>query len=209
MKIGFSLVLVLILCTFSLFTANLYVLAKSKSFVYSELEKVPAQKTVLLLGTSKFLKSGQENLYYRYRIDACISLYKSGKVKLILISGDNSTSDYDEPTDMKNDLISAGIPEKNIYLDYAGFRTLDSVVRAKEVFGQESFIIVSQEFHTERAVFIARTRNINAFGFNAQDVTARYGFKTRVREYFARVKVLIDNVFDVQPKFLGEKILLP
>jgi len=177
--------------------------------VFSELDLVPEQKVALLLGTSKFIKSGYENLYYRYRIEACVALYQSGKIKAVLISGDNSTSDYDEPTDMKNDLIAAGIPEQKIFLDYAGFRTLDSIIRAKEIFGQQAYIIVSQKFHTERAVFIARHNQIEAIGFNAKDVTARYGFKTKVREYFARVKVLLDVIFHVQPKFLGEKIIIP
>jgi len=119
------------------------------------------------------------------------------------VSGDNSRKDYDEPSDFKNDLITKGIPEHKIFLDYAGFRTLDSVVRAKEIFGQTSITFISQKFHNQRAIYIANHYNINAIGFNANDVYNRH-----LREYFARSKAGIDLVFNVQPKFLGEKIII-
>ena len=106
----------------------------------------------LLLGTGKFLKNGCKNLYFFNRIDATEQLYKSGKIQYILISGDNSTKNYSEPEDMQAELIKRGIPADKIVLDFAGFRTLDSVVRAKEIFGQNSFIIISQKFHNERAM---------------------------------------------------------
>ena len=103
-------------------------------------------------------------------------------------------------------LIEKGVPANVIYLDYAGFRTLDSMIRAKEIFGQNEFIVVSQEFHNQRAVYIARQNGINAYGYNAKDVNKQAGLKTNIREYFARAKVFIDDWFGVNPKFLGEKI---
>jgi len=173
---------------------------------HSEISSVSPKKVGLVLGTSKYLKSGQVNLYYKYRINAVVELFKAGKIKFVLISGDNSTKTYDEPNTFKKDLISKGIPENKIFLDYAGFRTLDSVVRANKVFLEDDFIIISQAFHNARAPFIANHKNIKASAYNAKNVTAKYGFKTNLREKLARAKAVIDIVFSAQPKFLGETI---
>lgn len=183
-----------------------YISKVAKEQSYSELSEVPAKRTALVLGTSKYLTNGRINLYYKYRIDAVVALYKQGKVKFILISGDNGTRQYNEPISMKNDLIAAGIPEEVIFLDYAGFRTLDSIVRCLKVFGQKDVIIVSQQFHNERALYLANHFGLNAIAFNAKDVSTQYGFKTQVRERLARVKMMIDLVIGKQPKFLGEKV---
>lgn len=181
--------------------------ARSKIERFAE---VKPQKVALLLGTSKYAKGGRINLYYQYRIEAVAKLYAAGKIDYVLVSGDNSTVYYNEPTTMLNDLIAKGIPADRIVQDFAGFRTLDSVVRAKKVFGQTQFIIVSQLFHVERALFIARKKGIQAKGFCAQDVTASYGFKTKVREYFARVKMFIDlYLINKEPKFLGDPVQIP
>ena len=146
------------------------------------------------------------NLYFKYRIDATVELYKKGKIDFVLISGDNGNKNYDEPTDFKNELIRHGIPENKIFLDFAGFRTLDSVVRCKEIFGQNSITIISQQFHNERAIYLAKNNEIEAVGFNARDVSGRYGLKVKVREYLARTKVFVDILLGVKPKFLGEKV---
>lgn len=174
---------------------------------YTSTSAIPKTEVALLLGTAKFHKAGGGNLYYRYRIDAAAQLYKAGKVKAIICSGDNATRYYDEPTTMKADLVKMGIPEKDIYLDYAGFRTLDSVIRAKRIFSQSRITIVSQPFHNERALYIARHHGIDAIGFNARDVKASLKNKTRIREYFARVKTVLDlYVLKTEPKFYGDKI---
>ena len=182
--------------------------SETKDLVTYDIQKLPNEKVGLLLGTGKFLKNGCKNLYFFNRIDATEQLYKSGKIQYILISGDNSTKNYSEPEDMQAELIKRGIPADKIVLDFAGFRTLDSVVRAKEIFGQNSFIIISQKFHNERAIFLARKYGIEAYGFNAKDVNKYFGFKTKVREYFARAKVFVDFLLGVEPKFGGEKILI-
>ncbi|WP_370214466.1 SanA/YdcF family protein [Mesoflavibacter profundi] len=122
------------------------------------------------------------------------------------MSGDNSRKDYDEPSTFKSDLIQLGVPETDIYLDYAGFRTLDSVVRAKKIFGLENVTIISQKFHNERAIYLAENFNLNATAFNAKDVSNRYGFKTKIREYLARTKAVIDVIMNKQPKYLGPKV---
>ncbi|RXJ49405.1 vancomycin high temperature exclusion protein [Gelidibacter gilvus] len=206
MKFLKTLLFMVILVVAVLVISNYWIIYQAKDDVYSKVNDLPKNKVGLLLGTSKYRVQGGINLYYAYRIDAAVALFNAGKIDYILVSGDNETEYYDEPTTFKNDLIKRGIPEDRIVLDFAGFRTLDSVLRAKEVFGQESFTIISQKFHNERAVYLAKHFNINAIAFNARDVTNRYGLKTRAREYFARVKASIDVLFNVQPKFLGEKI---
>ena len=188
--------------------ANLYVKCKSADFLYGSLDSIPHNKVALLLGTSKYLSDGRENAYYSYRIEAAVALYKAGKVDYIIASGDNSQKDYDEPTDMKNDLVARGVPSERVYLDYAGFRTLDSVVRCKAIFGQGSCTIVSQAFHNERAVVLARHHDIEAIGFNARDVDAWFGLKTNLREFLARFKMVVDMVIGKDPKYLGEKVII-
>lgn len=190
-----------------LFTAHWLVSAEAKN-TYHNVEDLPEYKVGLLLGTSKYLSSGHRNLYYKYRIDAAVKLHQAGKVRYILISGDNGTKEYNEPRSMKRDLVAAGIPAERIYLDYAGFRTLDSVVRAKAIFGQDSLVVISQQFHNERALFLAKTNDIKAVGFNAQAVDLNYGFKVQIREKLARAKMLLDIVFGVEPKFYGEPIAI-
>jgi SanA protein len=189
-----------------IFWANHKIESEAKDFVTYDIQKLPNEKVGLLLGTGKFLSNGKENAYFFYRIDVTEKLYKTGKIKNVLISGDNSQKDYSEPEDMQAELIKRGIPKEHIYLDFAGFRTLDSVVRAKEIFGQNSFIIISQKFHNERAIFLAQHYGIKAYGFNAKDVNKYFGFKTKIREYFARVKVFVDFLLGVEPKFGGEKV---
>src|SRR5690606_36600778 len=171
----------------------------SKDKMYTEVNDVPKNNVGVVLGTSKYLQNGQSNHYYQFRIDATAELYHSGKVEFILVSGDNAHPSFNEPQTFKNDLVKTGIPEEKIYLDYAGFRTLDSMVRAKEVFGQESVTVISQKFHNERAIYLAEKRGLNAIGFNAKDVNLRSGVKVQLREYFARVKMFSDLIFSKQP----------
>ncbi len=174
---------------------------------FDDPDSLPGKKVGLLLGTSKYRAGGAINLYYRYRVEAAVRLFESGKVRFILISGDNATRSYNEPSTFRQDLIQSGIPAERIYLDYAGFRTLDSVVRCKEVFQEDDIIIISQPFHNERAVYIAQHKGLQALGFNAQDVPFQYGWKIQLREVFARVKTLLDiYILHTQPRFLGEKI---
>lgn len=196
---------VLFLLLFIIFAANNIIENEAKN-TYNSVQKIPSNNTCLVLGTSKYVKRGYLNKYYTYRLDAAERLYKQGKVKFIIVSGDNGSKHYDEPTNMKNDLVARGIPSKKIYIDYAGFRTLDSVVRSKKIFGQNSITIVSQQFHNERAIFIAKRNGIKAIGYNAKGVSKLYGLKTMLREKLARVKVLIDVVICKGPKFLGDPI---
>jgi SanA protein len=188
--------------------SNIAVNQTAKKFISDDLANVKPNNVGLLLGTSRNLKNGAKNDFFFNRIDAAVELYKSGKIKNIIISGDNSKTEYNEPTDMKAELVRNGIPDSLIYLDYAGFRTLDAVVRARDIFGQNSFIVISQKFHNERAIYLARKFGIDAFGYNAKEVQAYKGFKTKLREFFARDKMFLDLFFGVKPKFLGEKIII-
>lgn len=186
-----------------------WTVSDARHYTYDDVDAVPYNRVALVLGTSKYLIGGSPNHYFKYRIKAAAELYNNGKVDYILVSGDNATVQYNEPRQMRRALIQAGIPAKAIYSDYAGFRTLDSIVRAKEVFGQAHFTVVSQAFHNERAIFIARHFGIEAVGFNAKDPSAYQGIKTRVREVFARLMGLLDlYVLDKGPKFLGEPIVI-
>ncbi|MCB0734627.1 MAG: YdcF family protein [Flavobacteriales bacterium] len=186
--------------------ADTWVSNQAYDATYNQLDHLPANRVGLLLGTSKYGSGGHVNSYYRNRLKAAFELYTSGKVEYILVSGDNGSIYYDEPTTMKKDLVRMGIPEDHIYLDYAGFRTLDSVVRSKVIFGQTSITIISQRFHNERALVLARMNGINAVAYNAPDVGFRFGLKTQLREKLARVKLIIDLVTLKKPKFGGPPV---
>jgi len=189
-----------------IFFANYSIVTGSDSCISYSASKLPKVKTAVVLGTNKNLDNGNPNLYFKYRIDAATELYKAGKIDFIIVSGDNSVKGYNEPEQMKLDLIANGIPAEKIYEDFAGFRTLDSVVRAKEIFGQNKVIFVSQKFHNERAVFLAKKFDIEAYGYNAKDVNKYAGLKTNLREYLAKAKAFLDIWLGVEPKFGGHKI---
>jgi len=176
----------------------------AKTRVYDEISDIPHRQTALVLGTSPTGRNGKPNRYFITRINACADLFHAGKIDRIIVSGDNRHASYNEPEEMRKALVEKGIPDEIIYLDYAGFRTFDSVIRAKEIFGQTSFIVISQRFHNERAVFIAGKKGIDAIALNADDIS--YGFLTHVREWFARCKVFLDLLFGKRPHFLGEPI---
>jgi SanA protein len=178
--------------------------ASCSEYCYADMDKLPESETALLLGAAKITPSGVPNLYFAGRIDAAAKLFHSGKIKHILISGDNSRDDYDEPTDMKNALIERGIPETAMTLDYAGFRTLDSVVRAKNVFEKDKYLIITQPGHAERAVYIARKHGVDASAFYAAEPTQLQWLvkRNRKREKYARIAAWLDvNIFDRKPKF--------
>ena len=200
--LGLSFILLL----FFMILANYVVVKTAQDKTYFNVTQIPYNKVGLVLGTSKYLKDGQINGYFYYRVKAAAELYKHHKIDYVLVSGDNGQTTYNEPKEFKNALIELGIPSNRIFLDYAGFRTLDSVVRAKTIFGQEKFTVISQKFHNERAIFLAQHLNIDAIGFNAKDVNSLGGLKTKLREYLARVKAVWDVFWGVQPKFGGKPI---
>ena len=174
--------------------------------IYSTAATIPARDTGLVLGASEKLPDGRENPYFKYRIEAAAELYRLGKVKHLLVSGDNRTAGYNEPESMRKALIARGVPERAITLDYAGLRTLDSVVRAKEIFSQTKFTIISQRSHDERALLIARHFDIDAIALAAADVPFRSAVGGHIREWFARVKAILDlYILHTAPRHLGPK----
>lgn len=188
---------------------NVAITKTGNRFCYSSVDSIPHNHCALVLGTSKYLWNGKRNLYYTNRIKAAVELYNHNKIDFIIVSGDNRNRNYNEPITMYNDLVVAGIPKRKIILDYAGFRTLDSVVRGKDVFGQDKFTIVSQSFHNQRAIYIARKKGIEAIAFNTEDVTGTLTFKVQLREVAARMLVLFDMATSRKPHFLGEKVVIP
>ena len=190
----------------ALYSIDRYIV-KVGSTMYSSIKEVPQKKVALLLGTAKYMRGGGKNYFYTYRIRAAVELWKAGKVKAIVVSGDNGTKYYDETTTMYDDLVKAGIPAKYITKDYAGFRTLDSVVRAEAIFDLKDYIIISQKFHLERALFIAKAKGQKAIGFVAKDIPGTAAaYKMKAREYLARAKALLDvYILHTEPKFYGKK----
>jgi len=203
LKISGLLLIALILV---IFVCNIIISSTAEGQTYTDTDTIPANRVGLVLGTSNRLTNGSPNPYYTYRINATIALYKARKIEFVLVSGDNGSIYYNEPNTIKKDLINGGIPEHVIFLDYAGFRTLDSMFRAKFVFGLDKVTVISQKFHNERAIYIAKQKGLKAIGFNAQDISTSQGLKVQIREYLARVKVFIDMVLNTQPKFYGATI---
>ena len=189
--INFTVVLVffgvvIVLC------CNWWVLRVTRPRNYYHLQQLPSRDVALVLGTSKAVVGGHENLFFRYRMEAAARLYREGKVKRLILSGNNDSEYYNEPFDMRDALVRLGIPPEVMKLDYAGRRTYDSVVRCREIFGETRITIVSQPFHNARALFVANSLGLDAVAFAAQDVPDGYSLKTLFREYFARPKAMVD-----------------
>lgn len=177
-------------------------------YLYGRIESVPSNEAGLVLGTSHRARGGGGNPYFNHRIAAASALWHAGKVRYLLLSGDNGTLSYNEPREMRRALMANGVDSTRIVLDFAGFRTLDSVVRAREVFGQQRFTVISQRFHNERAVYLARHLGIEAVAFNAAEPPPNYGIRVWLRERLARVKVFIDLLLGTAPRFLGDPVPL-
>ena len=193
--IGFILALFIGIVTIA--SCNLIVIHSTKGRIYDNAKDVPYKEVGLLLGTSPRTKDGHANIYYTYRVEAAVKLYKAKKIGRILISGDGREKNYDEPKYIRRDLIKRGIPANKIILDKQGLRTFESVKRAKEVYGYSEFTVISQKFHNERAVFLAGHNDMDAIGFNAKDAPNQKGEsakRMRIRELLAKVKVFTDLI---------------
>lgn len=189
----------------ALLLLDLFISQKTKSSIYYSYEDLPYTPIGVVLGTAKYIKTGGINEFYKNRIEGAIDLYWLGKVDYLLLSGDNNKMSYNEPITMRRDLLKAAIPDSAIVLDYAGFRTLDSIIRANKVFDADNFTIITQEFHCERALFIAQYQGIKAQCFAVPSPTKMK--MVRIREFFARISAVIDLYFlHKEPKFLGPMI---
>lgn len=184
-------------CLAALLVCNHLVSANAKGRVFTEIDSLPESDVALLLGTSPRTRIGNRvNQFFAYRIDAAERIYKAGKVKTILISGaENNKEGENEVVCMRDSLVARGVDAHCLMLDGKGLRTLDSVVRAAKVYGLSSFVVVSQRFHNERAIYLADHLGLNTelvTGYCAEDATSSTAFLTYIREYFARVKMFID-----------------
>ena len=193
------------------FGGDCYVRLLAKGRAHDKLEEIQPGRPALVLGTSPYMTDGKENTYFHGRMQAAANLYHAGRVTFLIVSGDNRTMRYNEPLAMRKALEALGVPRDKIRPDYAGLRTLDSIVRVKEVFGQKQVVVVSQRFHLERAIFLARHFDVEAEGFVAEgDGTGAAYWRNWVRERLARVKMLLDlYVFDTGPRHLGPKEPVP
>jgi len=184
---------------------NLYFHRVAKNYIYSDINKIPSAYTALIPGSLVYGDSSL-SLIVRDRVDKAIELYKAGKIKRFLVSGDHGTKKYDEVNCMKRYLKEQGIPEKDIFLDHAGFDTYSSIVRAEKVFAVKNMIIVSQDYHLDRALYIANKKGFTAYGFVA-DKRKYPGMKSfKLREYLANVKAFFFVLFNLSPHFLGPEI---
>jgi SanA protein len=200
-----GLILFLILFSFILIS-NIWVVLSTKSKVLSDFNLLPDRGIALVLGTSHRLTNGLPNPYFQNRISTAGTLYRNGKVSHFILSGDNRTRYYNEPSEMKKALIKQGVPDSAITLDIAGLRTLDSVVRSKEIFGQNNIVIITQPFHCYRALFISNHFNINAVAMAADGPEDESWLGIHFREYFARAKAVLDlYVLNTEPTHLGNK----
>lgn len=189
--------------------ANITAVWASRGRIFTDVSNIPPTRVGLVFGTTDRV-GGRENLYFRYRIDAATEVWNAGKIETLIVSGDNRSRYYNEPGKMRQALVRRGIPADRIVCDYAGLRTLDSVVRAKEIFGADTVLFISQRFQNERAIYLAKAHGLNAYGFAARDVESRAGLKTRLREVGARVKMWLDVHFlNTRPRHLGEREELP
>jgi len=204
-KIAISFLLLLL----AFAAANLLMIHSARPYIYSDISALPQNDVALVLGTGPFTAKGNTNLHFTVRVEAASRLYKSGKVKHLLLSGDNHIRGYDEPTEMKNALLKLGVPESAMTLDYAGLRTLDSMERARKIFGQTKLTLVTEQFHAARSVFLARHFGLEPVVFCAEELPAMWTNNMRVREAGARVLAMLDvYLWHRGARHLGEPITI-
>ncbi|MDX2595110.1 MULTISPECIES: SanA/YdcF family protein [Streptomyces] len=163
----------------------------------------PRTEVAVVFGAG--LWDGEPSPYLAHRLDAAARLYRAGRIEVVLVTGDNSREDYDEPDAMRAYLAKHGVPARRIVSDYAGFDTWDSCVRAKKIFGVDRAVLISQDFHIRRAVALCEAAGVESYGIGVaakHDTTWYYG---GTREVFAAGKAALDAVFRPDPQFLGRK----
>ncbi len=195
--------------TWGMYEISRAVVRAADPYVFVTATDLPPNDVGLVLGTSTYTRGGGMNPLFAYRMDAAAILYRAGKIKHLLVSGANPDETYNEPRKMYQALIGSGVPPEAITMDFAGFRTLDSVVRAREVFGLSQYTVISQRFHCYRAVYIARRKGADVVAYATPEITRHLPLRTRAREFLARLQAVLDvRVFDTQPRHLGERVEL-
>lgn len=202
------IVLFLIISTIIYF----YISNFAKPYIYNDIYSLPTNRVGLVLGTSPFTSSGQTSRFFITRLNTAKDLIQDQKITYIIVSGDNETVHYNEPKYMRNYLLNIGVNDDLIVSDYGGRRTLDSVLRSNEVFNQSKITIISQKFHNERAIFIARKNGIQAIAYNAPYPYTNYyqnifiNSKVFLRELLARDLAIYDYLIEKKPAILGKSI---
>lgn len=191
-----------------IFSINYYIVKTTEDYVFTDIKKLPKVDAVIVLGA----KVSKEKLSYvlEDRLIAGVNIIYANKAEAILLSGDHGQKEYDEVNGMRKYIIRRkfNIQKEQIFMDHAGFDTYDSMFRAKEIFGIKSAIIVTQDFHINRSVYIARNLGINAYGFAVNEDMYKESVRLnwRVRELLTRVKAFKDVLIHSYPTYLGEKI---
>lgn len=188
--------------------ANLSVESATRDKIFTDVRKVPARQVGLVLGTTPRVH-GNLNPFFEHRLDAAAALFRAGKVRCLLVSGDHGTRYYNEVEAMREGLVKRGVPSAKIALDHAGFRTLDSMVRAKKVFGINSAVIVTDDFHLPRSLYLAGYNGIDAVGLSSVPVSSSVNSRPATREIGARALMMLDLLVGRQPKYLGPHEKLP
>lgn len=207
-RLIYGLIIIMTLMVLTALGLDRWMSWKTAPYIYENLKSLPHRQVGVVLGTAKYYRGGGINQYYLYRMQGALNAYNSGKINYLLLSGDNALHSYNEPMTMRKDLIAAGVDPADIVLDYAGFRTLDSIVRTRKVFDTNDFIIITQRFHCERALFIALHMGIQAQCYAVP--SPKNMLNIRVREVGARLGALADlYVMKREPHFLGPLIPIP
>ncbi len=191
-----------------LFATNQIIRTSTDQYLYNSIEQLPHNRVGLVLGTSPRIRDGRANPYFSNRMEAAARLYHNDKVDYLIVSGDNRTRYYNEPEYMRQALIELGVPSSVIFPDYAGLRTYESVMRARDVFGQKDITIISQRFHNQRAVYIANRKGMKAIAYNAADVHQDMSDRTRIREWFAKSKVFWDLLIKKEHDYPDKTIVV-
>lgn len=196
----------LIIAVGSILLSNILIVTSTEDYVFADLSALPDHRVALVLGTSHKTTGGGPNPFFEKRIEKAAELYRLGKIDHFIVSGDNRSRFYNEPLAMQRALIKLGVPSSAITLDYAGLRTLDSIVRCKEIFGQDRITIITQPFHSYRALYISHYYDIDAVAMVTDEPDIEDSFKVRLREYLARTKAMLDlYILKTAPRFMGEK----
>lgn len=204
-----TVVIALIISVVSLTSFSFY--AKNKiadsttELVYDGIQSVPSSQTVLILG-SKVFSDGRLSHVLQDRVLTALELYENGKVEKFLVSGDHGKKNYDEVNAVRKFLLSKGVKAEDIFLDHAGFDTYDSFYRARDIFKVNSMIVVTQEFHLPRALYIGKSLGLDVHGLKADKRVYKANVYNNIRELFSSSKAYLEVALNVKPKFLGEEI---
>ena len=187
-----------------LLAANAWVVTATRNLIIDDMARLGVHDVGVVLGTSPYTRYGNQNLLFTHRMMAAAELYAAGRVRHLLVSGANPDKTYNEPRKMYQALRRLGVPDAALTLDFAGFRTLDSIVRARRIFGLESFVVISQRYHDYRALFIAHYNGVRAVAYTRPQEDRRQPLRAEAREYLARFKAVVDLfLLSKRPRFLG------